>query len=156
VGDEAVVRVRPCRREDLTAVRGILEEAPEAAAWSEGALDDSLIWDADYFLVAESEGKVTGFGVGRRAGEEAEILNLAVKPGWRRKGIAGALVRELTDLFAQAGVKKVFLEVRESNRGAREFYEGMGFAEVGRREGYYADKRENAVVMGRELKVGSQ
>jgi ribosomal-protein-alanine N-acetyltransferase len=72
-----------------------------------------------------------------------EILNLAVAPSNRRKGIAKALVS--ASLEHVCG--NVFLEVRESNLAARQLYESIGFKEVNRRPQYYSDSQEAAIVM---------
>ncbi len=74
---------------------------------------------------------------------ETELLNLAVAPGFRRQGVGRKLVQSL--LAEARGV--VYLEVRESNRAAREFYNHMGFQEVSLRGGYYQEPPEAAIVM---------
>jgi ribosomal-protein-alanine N-acetyltransferase len=78
--------------------------------------------------------------------DEAELLNLAVREECRRQGEGRALLVELRRRFAESGVSRVFLEVRESNLGAIAFYERMGFRRSGRREGYYLEPQEAALV----------
>jgi len=69
---------------------------------------------------------------------EAEILTLGVRPGpWRRRGVADRLLAEAGAVLADAGVTDLFLEVAAANTGALAFYRQAGFAEVGRRAGYY-------------------
>ena len=104
-------------------------------------------WNApDFFLydcvVAEIEGKIAGFIVSRSVFPEREILNLAVAPEWRRRGVAKALLHYQ---LAQGGTH--FLEVRESNLAAQSLYRLFGFQEVGRRIGYYDLPAESAIVM---------
>jgi len=96
-------------------------------------------------------GEVTGFISGRRAAGEGEILNLAVKPKFRRRGQGQALVNIVLESFHRDGVIQVFLEVRESNHVAISFYERLGFRDVGRRGNYYHDPDEGALVLGRSL-----
>ncbi len=97
-------------------------------------------------LVVEDSG-IVGYIVGRSVLDEAEILNLGVAVEARRRGIASALVRALLALFAERGVRSVFLEVRESNLPARALYQSFRFLEVGRRERYYHQPAEDAVVL---------
>jgi ribosomal-protein-alanine N-acetyltransferase len=148
-GNEGVV-VRACRLEDLLEIKKILGQAPEAAAWSDESLVEATRKAGHEFLVARMNDRVSGFVVGSTVLGEAEILNLAVRPGNRRMGVATSLVTALMDGYLLAGVRKFFLEVRESNRGAIAFYEGLGFREVGRRADYYRDPTEAALVFSRE------
>jgi ribosomal-protein-alanine N-acetyltransferase len=139
--------VQPCREEDLTAIHEILLAAPEAAPWSAQGLKGSVNSYPEYSLVAWKDKGITGFIAGRQAADEGEILNLAVKTTYRRQGIGQALVRALLQAFVGHGVARVFLEVRESNAAAIAFYGKLAFREVGRREGYYREPEETALVL---------
>src|SRR5262249_23924557 len=97
--------------------------------------------------VSERQGGITGVVIGRRVGDEAEILNLAVRPENRRRGEGTELVRKMLEAFAGNGVSRVFLEVRESNAGAIGFYERLGFQAAGSRKDYYQNPTEAAKVM---------
>jgi len=129
--------IRPATAGDLAAISAIQDAAPEAAHWN----------CADYLqhlcLVADMGGIVVGFFVARQtAPGEHEILNLAVDFQHRRSGIASGLLK------AAVGVQQTwFLEVRESNRAAIAFYKAAGFEPSGRREKYYHDPAEAAIVM---------
>jgi len=81
------------------------------------------------------------------AAREAEVRNVAVHPEHRRQGLARLLLRAAIDRARDAGAETVFLEVRESNQAARALYARLGFTETGRRAEYYADPREDAVLM---------
>ncbi len=78
-----------------------------------------------------------GFVLSRRAADEAEVLTVVVDPANRRQGIAARLMAANIDLLVRYGVKALFLEVGEGNAAARRLYAGLGFVEVGRRDGYY-------------------
>src|ERR1035437_3769790 len=112
--------------DDLDAVAAIQQASPGAARWNA----------ADYldreFLVALEGDRVVGFLVAR-----------TVAPDFRRKGVARALL----DGALQSFRGSVFLEVRESNRVAQEFYKSLGFKEFSRRKGYYESPPETAIVM---------
>jgi len=124
--------------EDLEAVAAIQASSPGAARW---AVTDYL---EHRFLVAEDANQVVGFLVWRAvAADEAEILNLAVVPEFRRRGLArGLLEGALRTLKGD-----FFLEVRASNQAALDFYKSLGFQEVRQRKGYYAAPPETAIVM---------
>ena len=98
-------------------------------------------------FIAERAGRATGFILGREVLDEAEILNLAVARANRRCGEGTSLTRRMVESFAGRGVRRVFLEVRESNVGAVAFYERLGFRKVGRREGYYSSPGEAALIL---------
>jgi ribosomal-protein-alanine N-acetyltransferase len=99
------------------------------------------------FLVALSRDSVVGYVVAHRAADEGEILNLGVAPAHRRQGVGRALVEGVLRLLAARGVRHVYLEVRESNAGARRLYQSLGFSEVTRRARYYRRPVEDAVVL---------
>jgi ribosomal-protein-alanine N-acetyltransferase len=133
--------------EDAAAVAEILRQSPEAVFWPEASVKEVLEWKGIHGLACEVTGKVAGFLIARQTGDEAEVLNLAVAPGSRRRGEGGALLRAAVDEFRELGVRRVFLEVRESNAAGIAFYKRHSFCQVGRREGYYRDPVEAAVVM---------
>lgn len=149
-----VIRVEECGREDLPEVEAILQLSPGAAAWPAGSLADTLEHHPVHFLVGRQGKDIAGFITGRRVRDEGEILNLGVKPWFRRQGVGKALVQALLEVFAPEGVVQVFLEVRESNAAAIKFYRGLGFRQIGKRERYYRDPVEAALVL--RLKISSQ
>jgi ribosomal-protein-alanine N-acetyltransferase len=78
-----------------------------------------------------------GFLIVRGAGDEAEILTLAVEPGCRRQGLARALLGAATAALRAAGAKRLFLEVEDGNSAARGLYRSLGAVVLGRRPRYY-------------------
>jgi ribosomal-protein-alanine N-acetyltransferase len=115
--EEIGVAIRAMRKEDAPAVARILQEAPEAANWSEQSIGEATAAPG-VALVNESDWEITGFLLGRQIGDEAEILNLGVLLERRCRGEGGALLeRALEELRARA-IERVFLEVRESNERA--------------------------------------
>ncbi len=129
---------RPGGHGDAEAVAAILAASPEAAQWQPADNPDQQL------LVAEVEGRVAGFLVWRAIDSaESELLNLAVAPEFRRRGVA----RGLFKLFQERAATVIFLEVRESNMAARGLYNSLGFQEVGVRRQYYPKSLESAIVM---------
>jgi [ribosomal protein S18]-alanine N-acetyltransferase len=134
----AGITVREGQREDLPRVLEIQTACPEASRWPPQDYLDHL------FLLAICENQVAGFLVARRIADgESEVLNLAVAPEFRRRGAGRRLFQDLQARY----FGHIYLELRESNRGARAFYETLGFQEVGVRLRYYQDPVESAIVM---------
>lgn len=133
------VELRHATRDDLEAIAAIQNSSPQGAQWTpESYLDHDC-------RVAVSGGRVVGFMVTRTtAVDEREILNVAVDPASRRAGIGRVL---LETVLAGARGMSWFLEVRESNEAAINLYKTLGFSPTGRRENYYHDPQEAAIVM---------
>jgi ribosomal-protein-alanine N-acetyltransferase len=79
--------------------------------------------------------------------DEAHIASLATHPEFRRQGIAKQLLVKALDTAYAEGARTAFLEVRASNEAARRMYQKFGFEEAGRRERYYKDNNEDAILM---------
>ncbi len=135
---ESGVAVREASRDDLGKIAAIQAASPGASAWEpESYLNYGC-------LVGVREGRVAGFVAYREVGDqECEILNLAVAPEARRRGVATALAREVMAVARGA----IFLEVRVSNAAARNLYEKLGFHQAGLRQGYYHSPPEDGIVM---------
>jgi [ribosomal protein S18]-alanine N-acetyltransferase len=138
--------IRDLDAADIESVGKLLSSIPEVAQWS---ADDLLLASQRNFSlrVAEEEGTVCGLVVFRTMADEAEILNLAVDSSQRRRGMGSRLIEDAIAASKAAGVKMIFLEVRDSNEAARNFYARMGFTEAGRRRQYYRQPVEDALVL---------
>jgi ribosomal-protein-alanine N-acetyltransferase len=119
--------------------------------WSEASFREALIAPWSFGLVAESGRGLAGYLIGREVAGSGEVLNLAVAPEYRRRGIGGALLGAGLAAFRRRKVDEVFLEVRESNISAQALYAGHGFRPVGQRAAYYRNPREDALVLRLEL-----
>mgnify|MGYP001050126691 FL=1 len=127
-----------------------------AFAWTEADFESLLASSA---CVCEGafegdRGPLTGFLLSRRAGDEAEILTIAVASRQRRRGVGRELLTRQMRRLAEQGVARLFLEVAEDNVAALALYRRLGFREEGRRKGYYrrADgPAANALVLARDL-----
>lgn len=87
-------------------------------------------------LPPESGGEAAGFLLSRQVADEEELLLIAVRPEFRRRGIASALIEQLIGEARERGVGRLFLEMRDGNP-AELFYRKYGFDPVGRRPNYY-------------------
>ncbi len=102
-----------------------------------------------FWLAESGDGRIVGYAgleLSALAGE-ADVINLAVDPAHRRRGIGRRLLRSVRAYCRARGVLLVWLRVRASNREARTFYRRCGFRTVGRFRAYYDAPREDAVLM---------
>lgn len=135
---------------DLDAVDRI-ERDSYPAPWSRSMFAGELAKPSSLSLAAIDEGgDVIGYLVLSRYVDAWHVMNLAVDPAWRRRGVASALLERL---LAETGgdIERGYtLEVRVSNHDAIRLYERFGFRPRGVRRGYYTDNREDALIMWRE------
>ena len=134
--------IRAGTEADLEAVVEI-EHASQPPGWSRAQFGEEFQRPGGLFLLAEVEGCVCGFAIGWSVAQQTHILNVAVHPNRRRKGIGRNLVEAL---LASGRGEEALLELRASNTAACALYESLGFQEVGRRSGYYRDG-EDAILM---------
>jgi len=118
--------------------------------WSAADIRAILLSPGSEALVVSRDQNPAGFLLWRGVAQEAEILSIAIMPSFRGRGAGGYLIRQLFDRAAQAQVRQIFLEVKEDNRAALALYKRAGFAEVGRRQGYYNTgdgSKQDALIM---------
>ena len=129
-----------------------IEQASFTNPWTrEMYLADLENEDVSYcYLARDEHGHVVGFCSVWRVAEELHINNLAVKPEFRRRGAATALLKHALGEGARFGARRATLEVRRSNDPARLLYERFGFTVGGIRRGYYSKPIEDALVLWRE------
>ena len=140
---------RPMTVADLDAVLAI-EVAAYSHPWTRGNFIDSLAAGYRAELRLDDAGHLVGYCIALPGFEETHLLNLSVAPARQRAGHGWALLQRLADEARQRGDHALWLEVRQSNDGARALYRRAGFVEVGLRRGYYPAARlarEDAVVM---------
>lgn len=142
----ALGEVRNATADDLSAIVSI-ERASFGDPWSEASFHSLLRAETTRFRVAVRDGRVVGYAVTTRIGEEAELANLAVDPTARRAGIGALLLADLLESTDASPGATVYLEVRASNEPAQALYRSRGFEAVGRRKGYYTRPAEDAIVM---------
>lgn len=106
------------------------------------------------YVACDAKRKIAGFAMLRVSADEAELLTIAVDPKWRGKGIGKALLRAAIEDMTMSPTRKIFLEVDETNTPAIKLYKRHGFAEIGKRRGYYPKpdgSAATALVMARDL-----
>ncbi len=136
-----------------TAQIAKLEQQCFSAPWSENSIKHELTNPLSLWLVALDGQQVAGYVGSQSVLGEADMMNLAVLPAYRRKGVATQLIKQLVDALRGKGVYCLTLEVRESNTAAIALYDHLGFCQVGRRPKYYSDPREDALILRKEWEV---
>ena len=141
----------PMDRSHLAGVAA-LERLCFTTPWNEAMLEEELFNDTASFIVAQGEnGEVLGYAGLHVILDEGYIDNVAVRPEYRRQGIADRLL-DVFCRFGEANLAFLTLEVRPSNTAAVALYEKHGFHEAGRRKNYYTDPVEDALLLTREFR----
>ena len=102
-----------------------------------------------FYIVAELDEKVVGYAGLWWIADEGHITNVAVKPGYRNRHIGEGIINVMIDFTSQEGIKHHTLEVRPSNTAAINLYQKFGFKTEGVRKEYYANNKEDALIMWR-------
>ena len=119
--------------------------------WSENSIAYELTSRLSYWLVAVEDGQVLGYIGSQSVLGESDMMNVAVHPDHRRKGIAEALVEALSRDLKERGNVCLTLEVRDSNTPAIALYEKLSFTQVGLRKNYYRNPKEDALILRKSL-----
>ena len=144
--EQDALEIRLLTYHDLPAVAAI-ERRAFPTPWSIAMFVLELSKPTGLCLAACRDGRLTGYTICSRYDTVWHVMNIAVAPEARRRGIASAL---LAELFVRAGEDSRFtLEVRRSNQGAIDLYQREGFAVAGMRRRYYQDNGEDALIMWR-------
>ena len=128
-----------------------LEKLCFSAPWSERSIASELTNEYSLWLVEERDGVAVAYVGSQSCPPEADVMNVAVAPAFRRQGIGEGLMVALMDTLRDKGMESLTLEVRASNSPAIALYDRLGFTEVGRRPNYYTDPGEDALIMRKEL-----
>ena len=140
------ITIRSLGYSDLPQVIAI-ERRAFPTPWSLAMFVLELAKPSGVCLAAAEHKRIVGYLVCARYADVWHLMNIAVDPAERRRGIASALLEQM---FARAGADESYtLEVRPSNGGAIALYERFGFRTAGTRKRYYSDTGEDAVIMWR-------
>jgi len=144
------VELRRLEQGDLDTVEEI-ERASYPTPWSRSMFAAELRKPSSIALGAyREEGELVGYAFVSRYVDAWHVMNIAVSPAFRRRGIASTLLERLFEVTASDPRRGYTLEVRVSNTEAIRLYERLGFESRGIRRGYYTDNREDALIMWRE------
>ena len=130
-----------------------LEKRCFSDPWSEKSVASELENALACWLVALDGETVAGYVGSQTVLGETDMMNIAVHPDYRRKGIAQALVNALVDTLKSQGSRCLTLEVRASNEPAQKLYEKLGFSLIGKRPKYYHNPKEDAYILRKEWEI---
>ena len=128
-----------------------LEKICFSDPWSEKSVAYELTNPLSCWLVAVEDGRVAGYIGSQTVMGESDMMNVAVHPDYRRRGIAERLVNDLVEALKAFESHCLTLEVRESNDSARDLYAKLGFFQAGLRKNYYRNPKEDALILRKEF-----
>jgi [ribosomal protein S18]-alanine N-acetyltransferase len=145
------LHLRRLELHDLNEIERI-ERASYPTPWSRSMFAGELAKPSSVSLGAfdPETGALLGYLVISRYVDAWHVMNVAVAPEQRRRGIARTLLEHLFEVTSTDERRGYTLEVRVSNEGAIKLYETLGFVKRGIRRGYYTDNREDALIMWRD------
>ena len=145
------IDMRRLQAADLDAIETI-ERASYPTPWSRAMFATELAKPSSISLGAylPETGELVGYLIISRYVDAWHVMNIAVAPEYRRRGIARSLMERLFEVTARDARRGYTLEVRVSNDAAIRLYEELGFKTRGIRRGYYTDNREDALIMWKD------
>jgi ribosomal-protein-alanine N-acetyltransferase len=150
------IAIEEMKEADLNQIIAI-EKKSFAAPWSKRLFRETLFFPLSVNFVARKriDNRVVGYANFYLIDKEAQILNIAIDPAFRKKGYAKKLLSHAIATLQARKAEDFFLEVREGNADAIELYHQFGFRMVGRRKRYYTETNEDALVMHLEVERGT-
>ena len=147
-----MIEIRTMEPQDVPQIAE-LEKVCFSDPWSEKSIISELDNPLSCWLVAVSGEQVVGYVGSQTVLDGSDMMNIAVSPDFRRKGIAESLIEALISFLHERGSRCLILEVRASNVPAIALYEKLGFLEIGRRRNYYRNPKEDALILRKEWEI---
>jgi [ribosomal protein S18]-alanine N-acetyltransferase len=151
------IELRRLDARDLDTVE-VIERESYPTPWSRSMFAAELRKPSSIAIgayIEQANGELVGYAFISRYVDAWHVMNIAVAPDYRRRGIATTLLERLFEVTATDPRRGYTLEVRVSNTDAIRLYERLGFEPRGVRRGYYTDNREDALIMWREPAVSA-
>lgn len=124
--------------------------------WSLNSFSTEIDLSISHFWATLIDAVIEGYICFWIFANETHLMNLAVHPEWRGKGLGERLLCKMIEVGISEGAKRAWLEVRPSNLVARSLYEKAGFKKVGFRPRYYRETNEDAIIMSLSLSAYSE
>lgn len=146
-----MIRIIPMSNAHIPAIVA-LEQFCFSDPWSSLAFHSELHNPLSLWLVAvDDDERLMGYIGSQTVLDESDVMNVAVSPQYRKLGVATTLINSLCDALKNKGVKKLSLEVRQSNESAIALYQKLEFVQVGQRKNYYRNPKEDALILQKEI-----
>lgn len=142
--------IREMEEADIDSIRAI-EAQSFSTPWSRELLLRELENPIGHNWVLETDDSVIGYLFYWMVVGEVHLLNIAIHPDYRQRGLARFLMHHMIMHAKESEMKVIFLEVRENNKEARRLYESFRFVDVGRIKNYYPEDKQDAIIMRRDL-----
>ncbi len=143
--------IRSMRKEDISQVNQI-EKLSFPSPWSCGIFSSELDRkNFTFYYVMDYQDKIIAYTGYWKLANEAHLVNLAVYPAFRRKGLGSKLLKYVLEKTQNQGLDTITLEVRRFNLTAQKFYERFDFKKVAIRPGYYVETGEDALVYWKKI-----
>ncbi|WP_276873527.1 ribosomal protein S18-alanine N-acetyltransferase [Dialister micraerophilus] len=147
---QSEIKIRKALKKDVNAIYEIGKHS-FFDAWRKETVESDLVKSHSCYFVAEFEGRIIGYACYWFILDEAQLVNLAVEPEYRRKGTAKALMNAGETEAVNRNMRFIFLEVRVGNINAQELYRKMGFIVGSLRKGVYENPKEDGYIMMKKL-----
>lgn len=128
-----------------------LEKNVFSDAWTKQGICETFCQNQAFITIAELDGAVVGYCIIYYVMDEGEIARIAVDENVRRQGVGRGLLNYVCECCKEKNIERLLLDVRESNVGARAFYERYEFTVDGIRKNFYENPKENAVLMSKNI-----
>ncbi|MCJ8341282.1 MAG: ribosomal protein S18-alanine N-acetyltransferase [Cetobacterium sp.] len=135
--------IREAKLEDIEKIENMEKKIFPSSFYSINSLKEMMGNKNYYIYMYIDEKEILGYIILHDSIDVIEIMKIATKKDSRNTGIGKKLLEKTKEVFEQ----NIFLEVRESNEIAQNFYKNFGFTQVGRRKNYYGDTGEAAILM---------
>ena len=146
------IRIVPMEEAHVAQIAA-LEALCFSEPWSENSVRSELANELSLWLVALDGETVAAYVGSQSVMGEADMMNVAVDPAYRRQGVARELLNALEDALRARAVSSLTLEVRASNTPAIALYQSLGYDQVGRRPNYYFKPKEDALILRKEWQL---
>lgn len=124
--------------------------------YSRNLLSEEIKFPLAFPLLLKCEERLVGYLDYWMIQGEAHLIQIGIHPDFRKKGWGSFLMQYLERIALEKKLSKIYLDVRQSNAAARRLYEKFGFKTTGVRKAYYADNREDALLMEKSIQPLSQ
>lgn len=131
--------------EEVLNIENDLYDVP----WTKKIFADCLNYYKCFVVIDEDNNKIIGYGIISIVLDESHLLNIGIDKYYQNKGLGYKLTNFLINYAKVCNTRKMYLEVRESNKKALSLYKKFGFEQFGIRKNYYETKegREDAINM---------